>query len=255
MPGTYPYGAVVVIRFHNGNHVAFCLGEQGGKVRYIGGNQGGAKAGNNGGAVTESSCTKNMVIAVRLPPGYNGSAKAPAGASYNGSVNSMVSLPKTPAPVATSPSSKKSAAAKLKTASTSISGKNLSIPKIQTGSKSTGDLKGLDAKTSLKNALAKSQSGENEVHITKSTNTGDISDLTGMADLSVLTNGHLNQDGTSANQPEDNVAKLQSSIRNILKHFGERSDSTMVETTLNKTKEARRNIKNKWKIILFWILH
>ena len=245
MPGTYPYGAVVVIRFHNGNHVAFCLGEQGGKVRYIGGNQGGAKAGNNGGAVTESSCTKNMVIAVRLPPGYNGSAKAPAGASYNGSVNSMVSLPKTPAPVATSPSSKKSAAAKLKTASTSISGKNLSIPKIQTGSKSTGDLKGLDAKTSLKNALAKSQSGENEVHITKSTNTGDISDLTGMADLSVLTNGHLNQDGTSANQPEDNVAKLQSSIRNILKHFGERSDSTMVETTLNKTKEARRKYKEQ----------
>ena len=38
------------------------------------------------------------------------------------------------------------------------------VPKIQTGSKSTGDLKGLDAKTSLKNALAKSQSGENEVH-------------------------------------------------------------------------------------------
>lgn len=120
------------------------------------------------------------------------------------------------------------------------------VPKIQTGSKSTGDLKGLDAKTSLKNALAKSQSGENEVHITKSTNTGDISDLTGtVTDLSILTNGHLNQDGTSANQPEDNVAKLQSSIRNILKHFGERSDSTMVETTLNKTKEARRKYKEQ----------
>lgn len=123
------------------------------------------------------------------------------------------------------------------------------VPKIQTGSKSTGDLKGLDAKTSLKNALAKSQSGENEVHITKSTNTGDISDLTGITDLSVLTNGHLNQDtataGTSANQPEDNVAKLQASIRNILKHFGERSDSTMVETTLNKTKEARIKYKEQ----------
>lgn len=123
------------------------------------------------------------------------------------------------------------------------------VPKIQTGSKSTGDLKGLDAKTSLKNALAKSQSGENEVHITKSTNTGDISDLTGVVtDLSVLTNGHLNQDGTSttsASQPEDNVAKLQASIRNILKHFGERSDSTMVETTLNKTKEARRKYKEQ----------
>jgi PHIKZ144 len=246
VPGTYPYGAVVVIRFHNGNHVAFCLGEQGGKVRYIGGNQGGAKAGNNGGAVTESSCTKNMVIAVRLPPGYNGSAKAPAGASYNGSVNSMASLPKTPAPVATSSSSEKSAAAKLKAASGSTSSNNPSIPKIQTGSKSTGDLKGLDAKTSLKNALAKSQSGENEVHITKSTNTGDISDLTGtVTDLSILTNGHLNQDGTSTSQPEDNVAKLQSSIRNILKHFGERSDPTMVETTLNKTKEARRKYKEQ----------
>ena len=120
---------------------------------------------------------------------------------------------------------------------------------IPTGSKYTGDLKGLDAKTSLKNALAKSQSGENEVHITKSTNTGDISDLTGVVtDLSVLTNGHLNQDGTSttsASQPEDNVAKLQASIRNILKHFGERSDSTMVETTLNKTKEARRKYKEQ----------
>lgn len=244
MPGTYPYGAVVVIKFHNGFHVAFCLGEQGDKVRYIGGNQGGAKAGNNGGAVTESSCTKNMVVAVRLAPGYNGSAKAPAGASYNGSVNSMVSLPKsTPTPTAVS--GNKSAAAKLKAASASTGSKNPSIPKIQTGSKSTGDLKGLDAKTSLKNALAKSQSGENEVHITKSTNTGDISDLTGITDLSVLTNGHLNQDGTSANQPEDNVAKLQSSIRNILKHFGERSDSTMVETTLNKTKEARRKYKEQ----------
>lgn len=118
--------------------------------------------------------------------------------------------------------------------------------KIQTGSTSTGDLGGLDAKTSLKNALAKSQSGENEVHITKSTNTGDISDLTGtVTDLSILTNGHLNSDGTSANQPEDNVAKLQASIRNILKHFGERSDSTMVETTLNKTKEARRKYKEQ----------
>lgn len=131
---------------------------------------------------------------------------------------------------------------------TSNAGLNSKL-KIQTGSTSTGDLGGLDAKTSLKNALAKSQSGENEVHITKSTNTGDISDLTGtITDLSVLTNGHLNQDGTSttsASQPEDNVAKLQSSIRNILKHFGERSDSTMVETTLNKTKEARRKYKEQ----------
>lgn len=128
---------------------------------------------------------------------------------------------------------------------TSNAGLNSKL-KIQTGSTSTGDLGGLDAKTSLKNALAKSQSGENEVHITKSTNTGDISDLTGtVTDLSILTNGHLNQDGTSTNQPEDNVAKLQSSIRNILKHFGERSDSTMVETTLNKTKEARRKYKEQ----------
>lgn len=128
---------------------------------------------------------------------------------------------------------------------TSNAGLNSKL-KIQTGSTSTGDLGGLDAKTSLKNALAKSQSGENEVHITKSTNTGDISDLTGVVtDLSVLTNGHLNQDGTSTSQPEDNVAKLQASIRNILKHFGERSDSTMVETTLNKTKEARRKYKEQ----------
>lgn len=128
---------------------------------------------------------------------------------------------------------------------TSSAGLNSKL-KIQTGSTSTGDLGGLDAKTSLKNALAKSQSGENEVHITKSTNTGDISDLTGtVTDLSILTNGHLNSDGTSTSQPEDNVAKLQSSIRNILKHFGERSDSTMVETTLNKTKEARRKYKEQ----------
>lgn len=127
---------------------------------------------------------------------------------------------------------------------TSNAGLNSKL-KIQTGSTSTGDLGGLDAKTSLKNALAKSQSGENEVHITKSTNTGDISDLTGITDLSILTNGHLNSDGTSTSQPEDNVAKLQASIRNILKHFGERSDSTMVETTLNKTKEARRKYKEQ----------
>lgn len=128
---------------------------------------------------------------------------------------------------------------------TSSAGLNSKL-KIQTGSTSTGDLGGLDAKTSLKNALAKSQSGENEVHITKSTNTGDISDLTGtVTDLSILTNGHLNSDGTSTSQPEDNVAKLQASIRNILKHFGERSDSTMVETTLNKTKEARRKYKEQ----------
>ena len=243
IPGTYPYGAVLVIRFHNGNHVAFCLGESGGKVRYIGGNQGGARAGNNGGAVTESSCTKNMVIAVRLPPGYNGSAKAPASTSYNGSVANKVSLPKTTPVQASTPSAK--AKSKAKSAAAANVDLNSKL-KIQTGSKSTGDLKGLDAKTSLKNALAKSQSGENEVHITKSTNTGDISDLTGMVtDLSTLTNGHLNSDGTSANQPEDNVAKLQASIRNILKHFGERSDSTMVETTLNKTKEARIKYKEQ----------
>ena len=115
-----------------------------------------------------------------------------------------------------------------------------------TTSKYTGDLKGLDAKVSLKNALAKSQSGENQVHITKSGNTGDVSDLTGMVtDFSILTNGHLNSDDASTNQSGDNVAKLQSSIRNILKHFGERSDSTMVETTLNKTKEARRKYKEQ----------
>ena len=243
IPGTYPYGAVLVIRFHNGNHVAFCLGESGGKVRYIGGNQGGARAGNNGGAVTESSCTKNMVIAVRLPPGYNGSAKAPASTSYNGSVANKVSLPKTTPVQASTPSAK--AKSKAKSAAAANVDLNSKL-KIQTGSKSTGDLKGLDAKTSLKNALAKSQSGENEVHITKSTNTGDISDLTGMVtDLSTLTNSHLNSDGTSTNQPEDNVAKLQASIRNILKHFGERSDSTMVETTLNKTKEARIKYKEQ----------
>lgn len=243
IPGTYPYGAVLVIRFHNGNHVAFCLGESGGKVRYIGGNQGGARAGNNGGAVTESSCTKNMVIAVRLPPGYNGSAKAPASTSYNGSVANKVSLPKTTPVQASTPSAK--AKSKAKSAAAANVDLNSKL-KIQTGSKSTGDLKGLDAKTSLKNALAKSQSGENEVHITKSTNTGDISDLTGIVtDLSTLTNGHLNSDGTSTNQPEDNVAKLQASIRNILKHFGERSDSTMVETTLNKTKEARIKYKEQ----------
>lgn len=72
--GAYPYGAILVIRFSKGNHVAFCAGEAGGSVKMLGGNQSSKKTGDqrNGGEVTVSSVSKSNIIAVRLPPGYNG---------------------------------------------------------------------------------------------------------------------------------------------------------------------------------------
>ena len=78
-PGTFPYGAILVIRFGKGNHVSFCAGTDGDRVLSLGGNQSSKKKGDqrNGGEVTISRIPKGNVIAVRLPVGYNGQAVAP----------------------------------------------------------------------------------------------------------------------------------------------------------------------------------
>lgn len=73
-----PYGAIMVIRFGTGNHVAFCESDQGSKVTMLGGNQSSKKTGDqrNGGEVTLSTISKSNVVAVVYPNGYTpGSAK------------------------------------------------------------------------------------------------------------------------------------------------------------------------------------
>ena len=67
-----PYGAIMVIKFGKGNHVAFCASDQGSKVTMLGGNQSSKKGGNqrNGGEVTKSTIPKANVYAVVYPSGY-----------------------------------------------------------------------------------------------------------------------------------------------------------------------------------------
>lgn len=67
-----PYGAIMVIKFGKGNHVAFCAADQGSKVTMLGGNQSSKKGGNqrNGGEVTKSTIPKSNVYAVVYPSGY-----------------------------------------------------------------------------------------------------------------------------------------------------------------------------------------
>ena len=76
-----PYGAIMVIKFGKGNHVAFCAADQGSKVTMLGGNQSSKKNGNqrNGGEVTLSTIPKSNVYAVVYPSGYTaGAAKTTA---------------------------------------------------------------------------------------------------------------------------------------------------------------------------------
>lgn len=95
-PGTFPYGAILVIRFGKGNHVSFCAGTDGDRVLSLGGNQSSKKKGDqrNGGEVTISRIPKSNVIAVRLPVGYNGQAVAP-GYTPDSSSSSSSSSPST----------------------------------------------------------------------------------------------------------------------------------------------------------------
>ncbi len=67
-----PYGAIMVIKFGTGNHVAFCAGDQGSRVTMLGGNQSSKKNGDqrNGGEVTKSTIPKANVYAVVYPSGY-----------------------------------------------------------------------------------------------------------------------------------------------------------------------------------------
>lgn len=76
-----PYGAIMVIKFGSGNHVAFCASDQGSKVTMLGGNQSSKKGGSqrNGGEVTKSTISKSNVYAVVYPAGYTaGAAKTTA---------------------------------------------------------------------------------------------------------------------------------------------------------------------------------
>ena len=73
-----PYGAIMVIKFGTGNHVAFCAGDKGNRVSMLGGNQSSKKKGDqrNGGEVTISSIPRTNVYAVVYPSGYTpGAAK------------------------------------------------------------------------------------------------------------------------------------------------------------------------------------
>ena len=73
-----PYGAIMVIKFGTGNHVAFCAGDKGNRVSMLGGNQSSKKKGDqrNGGEVTISSIPRTNVHAVVYPSGYTpGAAK------------------------------------------------------------------------------------------------------------------------------------------------------------------------------------
>lgn len=75
-----PYGAIMVMKIGNGNHVCFCAEDKGANVVMLGGNQSSKKKGNqrNGGEVTLSTISKNNVVQVVYPheyiPGAGGSS-------------------------------------------------------------------------------------------------------------------------------------------------------------------------------------
>ena len=79
-----PFGAIIRVRFKDGNHVAFCTGDKGGaRISTLGGNQSSKKGGSrrNGGEVTLSSVARSEIVSVSYPEGYK-----PSGGSLSGSV-------------------------------------------------------------------------------------------------------------------------------------------------------------------------
>lgn len=79
-----PFGAIIRVRFKEGNHVAFCTGDKGGaRVSTLGGNQSSKKGGSrrNGGEVTLSSVARSEIVSVSYPEGYK-----PSGGSLSGNV-------------------------------------------------------------------------------------------------------------------------------------------------------------------------
>lgn len=100
-----PYGAIMVIKFGKGNHVAFCAADKGSKVTMLGGNQSSKKGGDqrNGGEVTLSTIPKANVYAVVYPSGYTaGPAKTTAdNISNTASGVGSESQPASAAPLAT----------------------------------------------------------------------------------------------------------------------------------------------------------
>lgn len=67
-----PYGAIMVMKIGNGNHVCFCAEDKGANVVMLGGNQSSKKKGNqrNGGEVTLSTISKKNVVQVVYPHEY-----------------------------------------------------------------------------------------------------------------------------------------------------------------------------------------
>lgn len=97
-----PYGAIIVLRFKTGNHVTFCMSDNGTNIKTLGGNQKGlsSKPGStdrNGGEVTLSSVNRSDITAVVYPtnytPGSNpGSNYSPAGSAGRGSMDNLLSF-------------------------------------------------------------------------------------------------------------------------------------------------------------------
>ena len=85
-----PFGAIIRVRFKEGNHVAFCTGDKGGaRVSTLGGNQSSKKGGSrrNGGEVTLSSVARSEIVSVSYPEGYK-----PSGGSLSGNVGGAATL-------------------------------------------------------------------------------------------------------------------------------------------------------------------
>ena len=85
-----PFGAIIRVRFKDGNHVAFCTGDKGGaRISTLGGNQSSKKGGSrrNGGEVTLSSVARSEIVSVSYPEGYK-----PSGGSLSGNVGGAATL-------------------------------------------------------------------------------------------------------------------------------------------------------------------
>ena len=85
-----PFGAIIRVRFKDGNHVAFCTSDKGGaRVSTLGGNQSSKKGGSrrNGGEVTLSSVARSEIVSVSYPEGYK-----PSGGSLSGNVGGAATL-------------------------------------------------------------------------------------------------------------------------------------------------------------------
>lgn len=107
LKGAIPYGAICVVsvpgQTASGTHVFFCAGEENGRIKAVGGNQGGGKRSGHTGGVTRSSFPRSNLLAARWPKGVASGVPAPTGGSGGAGSTPTTSATKSSPAVSTAP--------------------------------------------------------------------------------------------------------------------------------------------------------